>query len=117
MSRPQEVDFREVINAVRYLVCSGCGWRMQPVGFGACDTVYGWFRELARHTVRLAPGRPTTGISATSRSRLRKPKQVGAPPSRRLSAEAPHRRRFSWPAVMVNITLPIFDSVELSGSG
>ncbi len=26
--RPREVDFREVINAVRYLVRSGCGWRM-----------------------------------------------------------------------------------------
>lgn len=24
--RPREVDFREVINAVRYLVRSGCGW-------------------------------------------------------------------------------------------
>ena len=29
--RPREVDFREVINAVRYLVRSGCGWRMLPV--------------------------------------------------------------------------------------
>ena len=26
--RPREVDFREVINAVCYLVRSGCGWRM-----------------------------------------------------------------------------------------
>lgn len=33
--RPREVDFREVINAVHYLVCSGCGWRMLPVHFGA----------------------------------------------------------------------------------
>lgn len=24
--RPREVEFREVINAVRYLVRSGCGW-------------------------------------------------------------------------------------------
>ncbi|SEJ90524.1 Putative transposase of IS4/5 family [Sphingobium sp. AP50] len=29
--RPREIDFREVINAVRYLVRSGCGWRMLPV--------------------------------------------------------------------------------------
>lgn len=29
--RPREVDFREVINAVRYLVRSGCGWRMLPI--------------------------------------------------------------------------------------
>lgn len=31
LGRPREVDFREVINAVRYLVRSGCGWRMLPV--------------------------------------------------------------------------------------
>ena len=46
--RPREIDFREVINAVRYLVRSGCGWRMLPIHFGAWQTVYGWFRELAR---------------------------------------------------------------------
>ena len=38
--RPREVDFREVINAVRYLVRSGCGWRMLPIHFGAWQTVY-----------------------------------------------------------------------------
>jgi transposase len=32
--RPREVEFREVIKAVRYLVRSGCGWRMLPVHFG-----------------------------------------------------------------------------------
>ena len=46
--RPREVEFREVINAVRYLVRSDCGWRMLPVHFGHWRTVYGWFRELAR---------------------------------------------------------------------
>jgi len=39
--RPREVEFREVINAVRYLVRSGCGWRMLPVHFGHWRTVYG----------------------------------------------------------------------------
>src|SRR5271168_2824548 len=46
--RPREVEFREVVNAVRYLVRSGCGWRMLPIHFGPWQTVYGWFRELAR---------------------------------------------------------------------
>lgn len=32
--RPREVDFRELINAVRYLLRSGCGWRMPPNHFG-----------------------------------------------------------------------------------
>src|SRR5215203_3402059 len=51
--RPREVEFREVINAVRYLVRSGCGWRMLPVHFGHWRTVYGWFRELARRFVEI----------------------------------------------------------------
>jgi len=46
--RPREIDFREVINAVRYLVRSGCGWRMLPIHFGPWQTIYSWFRELAR---------------------------------------------------------------------
>src|SRR4051812_33055343 len=33
--RPREIEFREVINAVRYLVRSGCGWRMLPFHFGS----------------------------------------------------------------------------------
>jgi transposase len=38
--RPREVDLREIINAVRYLVRSGCGWEMLPVHFGPWQTVY-----------------------------------------------------------------------------
>ena len=88
--RPREIEFREVINAVRYLVRSGCGWRMLPVHFGHWRTVYGWFRELARRflfqtihdvelmldpsgkDVRPAPRQPS---STASRSRLRTPKR------------------------------------------
>jgi transposase len=32
--RPWEIEFREVINAIWYLVRSRCGWRMLPVHFG-----------------------------------------------------------------------------------
>ena len=39
---------REVINAVSYLVRSGCGWEMLPVHFGPWQTVYWWFRQLMR---------------------------------------------------------------------
>lgn len=41
--RPRDVDFREVINAVRYLLLSGGGWRMLPIHFGAWQTLNGWF--------------------------------------------------------------------------
>ena len=68
--RPREVDFREAINAVRYLVRSGCGWRMLPIHFGPWQTVYGWFHELARrflfqtiHDVALMVERERAGRS------------------------------------------------------
>jgi len=70
--RPREVEFREVINAVRYLVRSGCGWRMLPIHFGHWRTVYGWFRELARrflfqtiHDVALMLDRERAGREAS----------------------------------------------------
>lgn len=70
--RPREIEFREVINAVRYLVRSGCGWRMLPIHFGHWRTVYGWFRELARrflfqtiHDVELMLDRERSGREAS----------------------------------------------------
>jgi len=37
-----------MINALRYLMRSGCGWRMLPNGFPSSQTVYYWFRRLTR---------------------------------------------------------------------
>lgn len=39
---------REVLNAIRYLVRSGCAWTMLPIHFPPWQTVYWWFRRLAR---------------------------------------------------------------------
>ena len=70
--RRREVEFREVINEVRYLVRSGCAWRMLPIHFGHWRTVYGWFRELARrflfqtiHDVELMLDREWAGREAS----------------------------------------------------
>jgi transposase len=46
--RPRKIDFRQVINALRYLVRSGCEWRMLPNDFPPYQTVYYWFRRLTR---------------------------------------------------------------------
>jgi transposase len=46
--RKRETDLREVVNAIRYLVRSGCGWRMLPIHFLPWQTVYWWFRRLTR---------------------------------------------------------------------
>jgi len=46
--RPRKVELRQVINALRYLVRSGCEWRMLPNDFPPYQTVYYWFRRLTR---------------------------------------------------------------------
>lgn len=48
LRRSGRVDLREVINAVRYLVRSGCGWRMLPHGYPPWRTVYWWFHRFVR---------------------------------------------------------------------
>ena len=42
--RSRSVCMREVINAIFYLLRSGCAWRMLPHDFPAWQTVYGYFR-------------------------------------------------------------------------
>lgn len=44
-------DLREVLNAIRYLVPTGCGWRMLPKDFPPWQTVYWWFRRFVRLTL------------------------------------------------------------------
>lgn len=46
--RPRHTQLREVINALRYVVRSGCSWRMLPKEFGPWQTIYWWFRRLMR---------------------------------------------------------------------
>ena len=84
--RPREVDFREVINAVRYLVRSGCGWRMLPIHIGPWQTVYGWFRELAQrflfqtiHDLALMADRERAGREASPSAGVIGSQSVKAP--------------------------------------
>src|SRR6202030_161681 len=83
---PREVDFREVITAVRYLVRSGGGWRMLPIHFGPWQTVYGWFRELARrflfqtiHDLALMVDREKAGREASPSAAVIDSQSVKAP--------------------------------------
>jgi putative transposase len=46
--RRRSVDLREVVNAIRYLVKTGCEWRMLPHDFPPWQTVYWWFRCFVR---------------------------------------------------------------------
>ena len=42
--RPQVHGTREVLNAIFYIVCGGCPWRLLPHGFPPWKTVYHYFR-------------------------------------------------------------------------
>lgn len=46
--RPRKTDLRAVINALRYMVRTGCEWRMLSNDFPPWETVYYWFRRLMR---------------------------------------------------------------------
>lgn len=65
-------DLREVMNALRYMVRSGCEWRMLPVHFPPWQTVYWWFRRFVRsflfrtiHDVALMIDRERAGREAS----------------------------------------------------
>src|SRR5258708_34182976 len=46
--RPRKTDLREGVNAIRYLVRTGCGWEMLPRDFPPWQTVYWGFRLCVR---------------------------------------------------------------------
>ena len=75
--RPRSVEIRELLNAIFYILRSGCAWRMLPHDFPAWQTVYGYFRiwrkagiweqmnVALRESVRVQAGReaePSAGI-------------------------------------------------------
>ena len=74
--RPRSLEMRAVINAILYIVVSGCQWRMLPREFPAWQSVYTYFQQwrddgtgprlhdTLRAQVRQRAGRhkhPTTG--------------------------------------------------------
>ena len=125
--RPREIAFREVINVVRYLARSGCGWRMLPAHFGHWRTVYGWFRELARrflfqaiHDVELMLDRKYAGGEARPSAAIRDSQSVKAPHAKARGYDAVKRivgckRHIAVDAdgrlMMVNLT-----SADVAGS-
>lgn len=74
--RPRQVDLREIMNAIRYVLRTGCAWRLLPHDFPAWQTVYGYFRrwrdrglweqlnDALRETVRSEAGRETEPSAA-----------------------------------------------------
>ena len=49
--RRRETDLRDVMNAVRYVLRTGCQWRQLPKDFPPRSTVYNYFWEWTRYGV------------------------------------------------------------------
>jgi len=84
--RRREVDLREVLNAIRYLVRTGCGWRMLPKDFPPWQTVYWWFRRFVRellfrtiHDIALTIDRERAGREASPSAGVADSQTVKAP--------------------------------------
>ena len=84
--RQREVDLREVLNAIRYLTRTGCGWRMLPKDFPPWQTVYWWFRRFVRlllfqtiHDVALMLDRERAGREASPTGGVLDSQAVKAP--------------------------------------
>lgn len=75
--RPREVSLRDILNAIIYLLRTGCQWRMLPKDYPKWVTVYYYFsrwrddgtiefiHDRLRAKVRVAAGKkatPTVGI-------------------------------------------------------
>jgi putative transposase len=43
--RPREVEFRQVVNAILFLLFTGCQWRMIPLDYPPWQTVYYYFAK------------------------------------------------------------------------
>ena len=46
--RPREVEFRQLVNAILFLLVAGCQWRMLPQDFPKWQTVYYYFAKWKR---------------------------------------------------------------------
>lgn len=84
--RPRKTDLRAVVNALRYLVRSGCEWRLLPNDFPPYQTVYYWFRRLMRrllfrtiHDLALMLDRMSCGRDVTPSAGVVDSQSVKAP--------------------------------------
>jgi transposase len=105
--RPRETDMREVMNAVRYVLRTGCQWRELPKDFPPRSTVYGYFWEWSRYGVldrihhallvqcREAEGRAATPSAAIIDTQAVKAAEKGGAGATRSATTRPRRRRAS----------------------
>jgi len=74
--RPREISLRDIVDAILYVVRTGCAWRLLPHDFPKWQTVYTYFRrwrlagvwekihDLLREKTRRHAGRKSTPSAA-----------------------------------------------------
>src|SRR5688500_5349023 len=83
--RPRTHDTREILNAIFYIIKSGCPWRLLPKDFPPWETVYWWFG-------RWRVDGTFERLNAALRERLRSRLEVGTR-SRVRASSTPSRPR------------------------
>ena len=98
--RRRSVDLREILNAIRYMVRSGGGWRMLPKDFPPWQTVYWWFRRFVRlllfrtiHDIALMIDRERCGREASPTAGVIDSQSVKAPAARERGGACPRAGR------------------------
>ena len=89
--RPRTVPQREIVNAILYVVRTGCQWRALPHDYPLWTTVYSYFRtykkagvwktlnDTLREQARQAAGRNATPTAAVMDSQSAKTVEKGGP--------------------------------------
>ena len=89
--RKRSIDIRAVINAILYLLRTGCAWRMLPHDFPTWQTVYTYFRnwrhdgtwqtinDALRRQLRTQEGREAEPSAAILDSQSVKTTEKGGP--------------------------------------
>jgi len=89
--RKRKVNLREIVNAIFYVLRTGCQWDYLPHDFPPADTVYGYFRQwkndgtwerlndVLRRKVRQAVGKESEPTAAILDSQAVKTTEEGGP--------------------------------------